>query len=76
MDWETLIRSCATLKELENLFDLWSPIPQEFIELAYEKLCEISVDNLDSQSFYYPELFVDNIQVSAFLFFYSCYYYP
>ena len=79
MDWETLIGSCGSLKELENFFDLWAPIPQEFVELAHEKLCELSMDNFDqtafdSLSFYYPELFVDNIPVSAFLFFYFYYH--
>ena len=78
MDWETLIGSCSSLKELDNFFDLWAPIPSEFIGLAYDELCELSIDNFDqaafdSLTFYYSELFAVNIQVSAFLF---SFFYP
>ena len=34
-DWE------PPTDKLENFFDLWMPIPSEFIGLAYKKNCEL-----------------------------------
>ena len=79
MDWETLIQSCKFLSELELTLDLWAPIPREFIGLAFSQLCKLANSNFDRAIFdsicqHHPYLFVDNIQVSAFLFFYFYYH--
>ena len=76
MDWETLyIGSCKFLSELELTLDLWAPIPQEFIWLAFLQLCKLAKSSFgraifDSICQNHPYLFVNNAQVSAFLFFY------
>ena len=81
MEWKELIESCAFLAELELTLDLWGPVPTEYVGLAFEKLCALTEERFDQDSFNriglnHPELFFDSEPVVSSLFFpFSSFFY-